>query len=262
MGLRLRLKADYDLSAFTGQALAIAEALKKYGMILADNGSNWYITGERNQNNCWDDDNLNRLKTIPGTAFEVIVSPPPATVVLPAPSLSTPTNNTTTTNAQPTFIWNTITSATSYELQYGRTNPPTTTVTIPATSPTTYTPLLLNAEYYWRVRAISGATTTSWSEIRQINIESTANAAPTYHVFLTSPQTLAWNRIAGATDYEIQVDNNTNFTAPFSYSTTVSGSSLSVQPSLPSGRYYWHVRARKDGVWGNWSAFESFIVSQ
>jgi hypothetical protein len=76
MGLRLRLKANYDTSGLTGQALAIANALKKYGMILADNGSNWYISGEENAA-CWDDDQLNALKSIPGKAFEVIVSPPP-----------------------------------------------------------------------------------------------------------------------------------------------------------------------------------------
>ena len=45
MGLRVRLKATYDTSRFSPQARVIAEALKRYGMILADNGSPWYITG-------------------------------------------------------------------------------------------------------------------------------------------------------------------------------------------------------------------------
>lgn len=76
MGLRLRLKNSYNTSGLTGQALAIANALKNYGMILADNGSNWYISGEYNPA-CWDDDQLNDLKSIPGSAFEVVVSPPP-----------------------------------------------------------------------------------------------------------------------------------------------------------------------------------------
>jgi hypothetical protein len=49
-------------------------------MILADNGSNWFISGETNPT-CWNDDDLNRLKNIPGTAFEVIVSPPPPSEV-------------------------------------------------------------------------------------------------------------------------------------------------------------------------------------
>jgi hypothetical protein len=265
MGLRFRLKASYNLSGFTGQALVIATALKKYGMILADNGSNWYISGERNQNNCWNDSNLNQLKSIPGTAFEVIVSPPPPTVVLPAPSLSTPVDGEATTNAQPTLIWNTVTSATSYEIRLDRSNPPTTIVaTIPSTSPTTYTPsfALLNVPYYWQVRAKSGAVTTDWSPVRQISITSTANAAPTRILFTTGTQTLTWNPIPGAANYEIQVDDNTNFAAPFSYTTTVGSGVFSVQPSLQSGRYYWHVRARKDGVWGSWSAAESFTVAR
>ena len=80
MGLRLRLKAGYNIAGLSGQALAIAQALKTYGMILADNGSNWFISGETNPS-CWDDDNLNALKNIPGTAFEVIVSPPPPSEV-------------------------------------------------------------------------------------------------------------------------------------------------------------------------------------
>ena len=46
MGLRLRLKASFDLSKFTGPALVILTAMKQYGLILADNGSNWYVSGD------------------------------------------------------------------------------------------------------------------------------------------------------------------------------------------------------------------------
>lgn len=53
-----------------GQSLIIATALKEYGMILADNGSNWFFTGAPNAN--WDDDDLNQLKDIPETDFEVV----------------------------------------------------------------------------------------------------------------------------------------------------------------------------------------------
>jgi len=70
MGLRVRLKASYDISGLTGPARAIAAAMKKYGMILADNGSDWYFTGERNT--AWDDANNNQLKRIPASAFEVV----------------------------------------------------------------------------------------------------------------------------------------------------------------------------------------------
>ena len=74
MGMRIRLKADYDIADFPPQALAIATAMKRYGMILADNGSNWFFSGEYNPT-CWDDEDLNTLKTIPSTAFEVLAFP-------------------------------------------------------------------------------------------------------------------------------------------------------------------------------------------
>lgn len=51
---------------------AIAEAFKRYGMIVADNGSNWCFQGATDRR--WSDDNLNQLKGIPGTAFEVVRS--------------------------------------------------------------------------------------------------------------------------------------------------------------------------------------------
>ena len=72
MGLRLRLRPNYDLSGFTGQALVIARALKQYGIINADNGSNWFITGATDSR--WNDNNLNQLKSIPGNAFQVVKS--------------------------------------------------------------------------------------------------------------------------------------------------------------------------------------------
>ncbi len=75
MGLRLRLSAGYDLSAITGPARAIAEALKRYGLVVADNGSNWFVSGTSDVR--WDDDNLGQLKAIPGTAFEVVQSAAP-----------------------------------------------------------------------------------------------------------------------------------------------------------------------------------------
>ena len=74
MGLRLRLKASFDLTPFHGQALVILQALKRYGMIVADNGSDWYITGAPDRR--WNDDNLHTLGQVPGSAFEAVQSGP------------------------------------------------------------------------------------------------------------------------------------------------------------------------------------------
>ncbi len=74
MGMRLRLAPGYDVSGLTGTARVIAVAMKTYGLIVADNGSNWYISGSTDRR--WSDENLNQLKEIPGDAFQVIDSGP------------------------------------------------------------------------------------------------------------------------------------------------------------------------------------------
>ncbi len=70
MGLRLRMKADFDCSQRSSEAQVICTALMKYGMFVADNGSNWYLSGAPDSR--WDDDALGDLKSIPGSAFEVV----------------------------------------------------------------------------------------------------------------------------------------------------------------------------------------------
>jgi hypothetical protein len=70
MGLRLRLRADYDISGYTGMARVVLEALRTYGMILADNGTSWFISGATDPR--WNDDDLNQLKSVPGSAFEAV----------------------------------------------------------------------------------------------------------------------------------------------------------------------------------------------
>ena len=74
MGLRLRLKSSFSLAGFHGQALVVLRALKRYGLIVADNGSSWYITGAP-------DAELERrrpeqLKRVPGSAFEAVHTGP------------------------------------------------------------------------------------------------------------------------------------------------------------------------------------------
>jgi hypothetical protein len=74
MGLRLRLKASFSLAGFHGEALVILRALKTYGMIVADNGSSWYISGSTDPR--WNDNDLNQLKSVPGSAFEAVETGP------------------------------------------------------------------------------------------------------------------------------------------------------------------------------------------
>jgi hypothetical protein len=118
MGQRFRLKASFDISPFSPEVQVILRALKKYGMILADNGSSWFISGAPDSR--WNDDMLvNELKLVKGSDFEAVdesslmVDPdsgqvnstPPESDTLPP---STPTNLTGTavSSSQINLSWN------------------------------------------------------------------------------------------------------------------------------------------------------------
>ncbi len=77
MGLRLRLRADFDISGFHPYVQVILRALKQYGMIVADNGSDWFITGALDPR--WDNTILDQLKTVSGSNFEVVYTGPVVT---------------------------------------------------------------------------------------------------------------------------------------------------------------------------------------
>ncbi len=70
MGLRVRLKADVDISGFPRQSRVVLQALKTYGMILADNGSSWYVSGAPSPK--WSNDDLHALGRVTGADFEVV----------------------------------------------------------------------------------------------------------------------------------------------------------------------------------------------
>jgi hypothetical protein len=74
MGLRLRLKKSFDLSKFHGESLVILRAMKAYGIIVADNGSSWFFQGAVDSR--WNDDDLNQMKSVPGSAFEAVDTGP------------------------------------------------------------------------------------------------------------------------------------------------------------------------------------------
>src|SRR5580658_5707957 len=110
MGMRLRLKASFEISTFPPQSQVILAALQKYGMIMADNGSSIYISGD--PDNRWNNNDLASLKTVPASAFDVIQINPlytPSNVPTgPSPVITSFTANPTTITAgQPvTLSWN------------------------------------------------------------------------------------------------------------------------------------------------------------
>ncbi len=74
MGQRFRLRADFDLRGFSGQARVLLTAFQRYGLINADNGGNWFFQGAPGP--CWNDAELDQLKRVPGSAFEAVDTGP------------------------------------------------------------------------------------------------------------------------------------------------------------------------------------------
>jgi hypothetical protein len=74
MGMRVRLKANFDTSSFTPTVRTILRAMMHYGMFVADNGSGWYVSGAPDSR--WNDDEIAKLSRVPSSAFEVIKMAP------------------------------------------------------------------------------------------------------------------------------------------------------------------------------------------
>jgi hypothetical protein len=70
MGMRVRLRANYDVSTFPAEVQVILNALKRYGMFLADNGSAWFVSGAPDSR--WFDENLSTLRRVQSSEFEVV----------------------------------------------------------------------------------------------------------------------------------------------------------------------------------------------
>ncbi len=70
MGAWFRLKASFDISGFSAQNQVVLRALKKHGMVLADNGSSWFMSGAPDP--AWNNTDLNALRSVPGSAFEAV----------------------------------------------------------------------------------------------------------------------------------------------------------------------------------------------
>jgi hypothetical protein len=109
MGMRLRLKANYDISHFSSNVQVILTAFKKYGMIMADNGSSMYISGAPDDR--WDNSDLHNLGQVPASAFEVVLMNPIYTSSnVPqgaAPSISSFTSTTSSgSGSTVTLSWN------------------------------------------------------------------------------------------------------------------------------------------------------------
>jgi hypothetical protein len=144
MGMRIRLKASFDISGFSAANQVILTAMKKYGMILADNGSYFYFQGVPDPR--WDDNDLVNLDSIQSSNFEVVQMTPafPGYDANTAPTGEPPTINSFTSSASSvaagtpvTLTWNTTNDSYDFIDVLGGVSGGTVTTTPTAT--TTYT---------------------------------------------------------------------------------------------------------------------------
>ena len=193
------------------------------------------------------------------------------------PSLSSPSNGSSTSDQTPTFDWADSTDsggsgvsyyefeAYDYDITWGDI---TTTTTSSTYTPPSNIPF---DTIYWRVRAVDSAGNKSaWSaEWSVIIVDGTAPTVPSLSSpsdgSATSDNTVAldWSDSsdsgAGVSNYEVQVDDSSSFSSP-NYSATP-GSSSSTTSALADGLYYWRARAKDNaGNWSSWSSSRSFRV--
>jgi hypothetical protein len=141
MGMRLRLKSSYDISGFDASMQVILTAMQKYGLILADNGSALFVTGASDSR--WGSD-LNSLKTVPASAFEVMLMNPvytnatAPTGAAPAISSFTATPSSVSSGGSATLAW-TTNNATYNIVSPGVGAVRGSSVTVNPTATTTYT---------------------------------------------------------------------------------------------------------------------------
>ena len=154
MGMRLRLHADFDISGFSAQNQVILTALKTYGMIMADNGSALYISGD--PNNSWNNTDLHALDGVTAADFDVLDESPLYTSAnIPtgaAPTISSFTASPATINSGASSLLSWSGSGASYYIvspQIGAVRG--TSVMVTPTATTTYT--LYSTNQYGRTTA-------------------------------------------------------------------------------------------------------------
>jgi hypothetical protein len=167
-----------------------------------------------------------------------------------APITSMPANLALLRNVQPAFKWTALSGATQYQIEVSNDGFSTILYTSPWVTGTTFTPpiaTLAQDDYDWRIRSRDAAGNVGPdSSLKSFSIVEPIPAAP----ILTAPvanasttdntPSFSWTGVAFADHYEIQVDNNNNFSSPEYQGAFFSGDSI---VPVPNGTYYWRVRA-------------------
>ena len=200
IGMRIRLRADFDLSGFSVSNQIILKAMKQYGMILADNGSDLFFQGTPDAR--WDDNDLNALKVIPTSAFEVIKMNP-VYDAQNAPSGNAPTINSfsasssTTASGTGVILSSTTTDASyNYVSSVGFVRGP---VTVFPTATTTYVLTSRNA-FGTTVASTTVIVSTDDARLQFAPIQTQKYGATPFLVYATStsPGAITYSVLNGA----------------------------------------------------------------
>ncbi|MBL0347245.1 SusE domain-containing protein [Candidatus Villigracilis affinis] len=199
-------------------------------------------------------------------ARTVVVSIPPL-----APLPLTPTDDETLDAAtSPTFSWEAVSNGDTYQIQVDDTED-FSTPAFDDTAETTTRELpepLTDGTYFWRVRAMNVyGVEGAWSEVQTFTVTSTP-AAPTLltpetdseNAQVTATTTFSWEAVVNGVTYQLQVDNNEDFSSP--EVEDVAASTTREMTALGNGLYYWRVRAiNMNGIPGEWSLVWNFTVN-
>jgi hypothetical protein len=194
----------------------------------------------------------------------------PALVAPDAPTLVTPTDNSTGLSLTPTLSWNAAARATSYEIQVSG-SPTFGTLLFTQAGLTVLSKALTglgySTAYYWRVRSSNGAGTSAWSAVNDFSTLAAPLVLPSIPALLSPPNigsgqptnpTLSWSSAANALSYQVQVSVSPSFSTTVVSLTGITATSTPVTGLVNSTTYYWRVQAANtDGVSG-WSSAWNF----
>ena len=252
MGARFRLKASFDISGFSATDQVILQALKDYGMIVADNGSSWYLSGEPSTS--WDDNDLHALTQVIGSDFEAVDLTPRLT------SASAPSALTT----------GMVVTLTGLNFSGGARKTVVNFGSVPAAS----IQVISDTE----IQATVGAVPTGGNIMVQVAspygsspsvaLQLQSNLPPPAPVVVapmgtiqTAATTFTWNAVANAAYYDVWVNDTTTGQTQVVRNQDVAGTSLSATLT-PGDSYVWWVRAfNAINVAGAWSAEASFTIA-
>ncbi len=190
--------------------------------------------------------------------------------VPPAPSLVSPTNGITGLLEPILLDWSDVSGATSYQVQIDNNSDFSSPLVSQVTGASTYSAVGLTAgvTLYWRVCAQNSCGTSSWSASRTFASICTPGAIPTLSTpangatGLSQPVVLDWSDVVLPLAFQVQVDNNSDFSSPNIDQQTLLIASNYAASGLTAGTtYYWRVRSQNLCGWGAWSASRTFAVA-